>query len=86
MSSLLQRQFVSLDTSGPDERACLFFAAGKLVAIVVQLADEHNAAMAGKWFLERGFGALDRMEHPLFDDLDCAERWIAANLALSLPV
>jgi hypothetical protein len=34
---------------------------------------------AGQWFLEAGFGELDRHKHALFPDLDTAQGWIAAR-------
>jgi hypothetical protein len=75
------RRPVRIDTASPDQQGCLIFADGRLVAACVQLGVEHDPGLAGKWFLEHGFGRLSDCEQPVFDDLDAAERWIVAHLA-----
>ena len=74
----LTRQFVRVDTSGPDEEGCLIFDDDRLVAVMVKLSADSGPELAGRWFLEQGFGALHRQDHGIFDDLEAAERWIAA--------
>lgn len=75
----LTRELIKVDTGGPDEEGCLVFEDGRLVAVLVRLSSEHDSSLTGKWFLEHGFGPLDTSEHPIFDDLPAAERWIAAH-------
>jgi hypothetical protein len=62
-----------------DEEGCLLFAKDRLVAVLVRLSDEHGE-MAGLWFLEAGFGAVDAIEHPTFNDLDVAQEWVANRI------
>jgi hypothetical protein len=69
-------QPVRVDTSAKDEEGCLVFADGRLVAVLVRLSDEHGE-MAGRWFLEAGFGRLDGPQHPTFVDLEAAQAWAA---------
>ena len=69
-------QFVRVDTGGADEDGCLVFRDGKLAAALVRLSEQHGD-MAGRWFLEHGFGGLDGPWYPLFDSLDAAKDWIA---------
>ena len=80
----LERQKTRVETGGPDEAGCLVFADGKLVAVLVQLSEMHES-MAGKWFVEHGFGPLERVEAGIFDDLDAAERWVEASCASAVP-
>jgi hypothetical protein len=53
-----------------------------LVAVLVRLSELHGQ-QAGEWFLEAGFGELDRHQRPTFPDVDAAQRWIAAHLTRS---
>jgi hypothetical protein len=74
------RQFVQVNTSGPDQEGCLLFDEnGALVAIVVKLSGQHEVGTAGKWFLEHGFGSLE-FEHPTFDSVEDAETWLIGML------
>jgi hypothetical protein len=61
-----------------DADGFLVFSDVGLVAVLVQLSSMHGEA-AGQWFLEAGFGELDRHKHALFPDLDTARDWIAAR-------
>lgn len=70
---------VLVGTGTADEDGRLVFYGGKLVAVLVRLSDEHGS-MAGRWFLERGFGRLDAPCPPAFDGLDPACTWIARRL------
>lgn len=75
-------QPVRVATGSADEEGCLVFADSRLVAVLVQLSDQHGDA-EGDWFLEAGFGRLARPEHPTFADLGAAQDWIGGRLALS---
>lgn len=70
---------VLVETGTADEDGRLVFHGGKLVAVLVRLSDEHEG-MSGRWFLERGFGRLDRPCPSTFDGLDPACAWIARRL------
>jgi hypothetical protein len=63
-----------------DADGLLVFSEGGLVAVLARLSDLHEDA-AGQWFLEAGFGELDRHKHAIFPDLDSAQNWIAARIA-----
>jgi hypothetical protein len=76
-------QPVMVDT-GEEGEGCLVFAEGWLVAVLVRLSDNHEDA-AGRWFLEKGFGRLDRPNPPVFADLPQAEQWIEARLEIRRP-
>ncbi|MGQ7792834.1 hypothetical protein ACUN0C_10535 [Faunimonas sp. B44] len=68
---------VRIETGSPDEDGRLVFADDRLVAILVRLSDQHEAA--GKWFLEAAFGPAETGDHPVFADLDAASTWLAAR-------
>jgi len=78
----LRLQPVQVATGSDDQDSQLVFHDGFLVAILVQLSDQHETD-AGKWFLEAGFGRVDDMHAPLFEDLDGAQIWVADRLGLS---
>ena len=79
MSLFLQP--VRVATGSPDENGCLVFDDDqKLVALLVQLSDEHEDE-AGLWFYEAGFGPMDGPDHPTFPDLDAAQEWITMRMA-----
>lgn len=59
--------------------AMLVFWADRLVGVLVRLTEAHGAE-AGAWFLEKGFGPLDRPLQPVFRDLDQVRAWVAAEL------
>jgi len=75
----LQLQPARVATGSADTESWLVFAGGFLVAVLVQLSEEHGED-AGKWFLEAGFGRLDDPNQPKFADLDEAQEWIARRL------
>ena len=52
----------------------------RLVAVLVRLSDLHDGH-DGWWFIEKGFGPLDRPQHPMFPDIASAEAWLKAELA-----
>ena len=66
--------------AGSDADGVLVFSEAGLVAILSRLSELHEDA-AGQWFLEAGFGDLDRHKHGLFPDLDTAQNWIAERIA-----
>jgi hypothetical protein len=65
--------------TGHDEEGYLVFADDRLLAVLVRLSNQHED-VAGQWFLEAGFGKLDRRDHPIFADLDPGLEWIASRL------
>jgi hypothetical protein len=69
--------------NGHDEEGVLVFAQDRLLAVLVQLSDEHEEPeIVGRWFLETGFGRLDGPDHPTFPDLEAAQTWISRQLGL----
>ena len=75
----LRLQPVHVATGSTDQDSRLVFHDGFLVAVLVQLSDDHEDA-AGSWFLEAGFGRLDTATPPTFADLDEAQNWIEHRL------
>ena len=75
----LRLQPVQVATGSADQDSRLVFADGFLVAVLVQLSDDHDEA-AGMWFLEAGFGPVDDPSPPTFTDLDQAQIWIERRL------
>jgi hypothetical protein len=64
-----------------DEDGMLVFFDGRLVAVLVRLADENEVA-PGDWYLEAGFGrGLDGPNHPTFPTLDAAQDWIEERVS-----
>ncbi|MGH1574362.1 hypothetical protein ACRAWG_31555 [Methylobacterium sp. P31] len=57
----------------------MVFADGFLVAVLVQLSDDHDDE-AGMWCLEAGFGPVDDPCPPTFLNLDTAQTWIEQRL------
>jgi len=78
MHSALTLKPALVATGGPDEDGRLVFAGDHLVAVLVRLAEGHDAV--GHWFLEHGFGRLDTPVPPTFPDLPAAEAWMVARL------
>ncbi|CAO4145405.1 hypothetical protein [Methylorubrum extorquens] len=72
---------VQVGTGGSDTESLLVFSDGFLVAVLVQLSDDHGEA-TGMWFLEAGFGPVDHPVPPTFADLDDAQSWIEKRLAI----
>ena len=64
---------------GNDTEALLVFHEGRLAAVLVHLSHDHEE-VAGKWFLEVGFGRLTTVNPPVFADLDEAQDWIARRV------
>jgi hypothetical protein len=76
----LRLQPVQIATGSDDTESRLVFDDGFLVAVLVQLSDEHENE-AGRWYLEAGFGQVDRVRSATFADLDEAQAWIAGELS-----
>jgi hypothetical protein len=78
----LRLQPVQVATGSDDQESRLVFQEGFLVAVLVQLSEDHGSD-AGKWFLEVGFGRVDDPNPPTFADLEEAQGWILDQLAPS---
>ena len=70
---------IKVDTASPDSDGRLVMANGMLVAILIHL-DAPDHENMGSWFLEAGFGRLQRLRSPTFDTLEQATRWVRAGL------
>lgn len=77
----LHLQPVHVATGSENSDGQLVFADGFLVALLVQLSDQHGADV-GMWFLEAGFGLTSVRSAPLFLDLDAAQVWISRHLGI----
>ena len=75
----LRLQPVQVGTGSNDVEGRLVFADDLLVAVLVQLSDDHDD-QSGKWFFEAGFGRLHVVNPLAFADLDEARRWITQRL------
>lgn len=75
----LRLQPVQVGTGSNDIEGRLVFADDLLVAVLVQLSDDHDD-QSGKWFFEAGFGRLNVVNPLTFADLDEARRWIMQRL------
>ena len=62
-----------------DGDGVLAFCDEQLVAVFVRLGPDGEHA--GRWFVEKGFGFLDRPEHPLFATIGEAGAWLRSELA-----
>lgn len=76
---ILSLEPVQVATNSDDAESQLVFADGFLVAVLVRLSEQHGAD-AGKWFLEAGFGPVNRVAPSLFEDLGAARLWIIRQL------
>ena len=76
---ILRLQPVQVGTGSNDIEGRLVFADDLLVAVLVQLSDDHEE-QSGKWFFEAGFGNLNVANPLTFADLDEARRWITQKL------
>jgi hypothetical protein len=72
----LTEQPVQVAVGGDDEEGCLIFADERLVAVLVRLHER----LAGRWYLEVGFGRLEGPSKPTFRDLGTAKKWITQHL------
>lgn len=78
--SILVMKPVAIDTGSDDQDGRLVLADGRLVAVLVRLADLSHADQAGHWFLEAGFGRCASTLPPVFDSLDAARDWLNCRL------
>ena len=78
MSIAFKPVFVATENS----EGRLVFHGKWLLAVLVRLSSIHGEE-AGSWFLEAGFGPLDKGAHPTFVTLEAAEAWIAGQVAAS---
>ena len=70
MSPQITFQPIEVLTASEDREGCLVLANGKLAAVLVRLNDAaHDPLLRGAWFIEAGFGFLDR-RHELFASLE----------------
>ena len=76
----LRLQPVQVATGSGDTESHLVLSEGFLVAVLTRLSDDHEDR-AGMWFLEEGFGRVDTVTRPTFDDFDAAQAWIERRLA-----
>lgn len=76
----LRLQPVQVATGSKDTESHLVFAGGFLVAVLVQLCEQHGNE-AGMWFLEAGFGRVDHPHPPLFGNLEEAQDWISNQIS-----
>lgn len=82
MAAELRIQPVPLHTGSGDEDGGLVLADGRLVAVLVRLADRAHGELVGHWHLEAGFGpCAEAPPHPVFDSLDAAFAWVNGQLA-----
>jgi hypothetical protein len=75
----LTEQPVQVAVGGDDEEGCLIFVDDRLVAVLVRLSRLHEG-LAGRWYLEAGFGRLEEPSKPTFRDLGTAKKWITQHL------
>lgn len=81
MRAELRIQSMPVYAGGGDEDGGLVLADGRLVAVLVRLADPAHGALVGQWYLEAGFGPCsDAQPQPVFGSLDAAQAWVAERL------
>lgn len=73
---------VGIRTDSDDRNAVLFLASGRLVAIVVELADEGHGEERGNWAVEAIFGLQHNRIPPSFPTFDEAAVWISACIGI----
>lgn len=72
---------VPVNTGSRDEKGRLVLVDGRLVGVLVRLADRTHAEQTGAWFLEAGFGPCACAQFPVFDSLEVARDWVRRQLA-----
>jgi hypothetical protein len=75
-------QPVRVGNDSDEEGMLVFDEDRRLLAVLTQLSDHHDG-LSGHWYLEAGFGRLDKRDQPTFVDLGKARDWIGECLALS---
>ncbi len=73
-------QPVPVETASDDSEGILVLHEGRLVAVLVRLADPVHESDRGAWFLEAGFGRCFELPR-IFADLPEAEIWVRDRLA-----
>jgi hypothetical protein len=76
----LTLQPVRVATGSDEEGLLVFDRELRLAAVLTRLGEQYDG-LSGHWYLEAGFGRLDRPDHPTFADLEEAQRWINRHLA-----
>lgn len=79
MTSTISSEPVRVWTDRGSEDGCLVFADGCLVAVLVRLAQDYDA-LAGRWFVEVGFGPCAFVQAPIFASLDEAKCWVCVQM------
>jgi hypothetical protein len=77
MATSIEFQSCRLATIGGSEEACLVFADGILMALLVRLDGE--ATSKPGWFLQMGFGPCDQ-EGLVFETWQAAAAWVEQQL------
>ena len=75
---------ILVNTASPDEKGCLALADGRLVAVLVRVADtgdEPGGEKLSGWQMEAGFGCCAVSVPPLFDTLADAAAWMRMQLS-----
>ncbi len=75
---------ILVNTASPDEKGCLVLADGRLVAVLVRVADtgdERDGERLSGWQMEAGFGRCAMSVPPLFDTLADAAAWMRMHLS-----
>lgn len=71
---------LQIRTHSDDENALLLLVDGRLVAILVELADEGHGDDRGKWIVEAAFG-IDHQRIPdHFATAEDAASWVAGHI------
>ncbi len=73
-------QPVPVNTGSRDEDGRLVLADGRLVAVLVRLADRVHAELTGAWSLEAGLGPFACAQFPVFDNREIARDWVRHQL------
>ena len=81
----LTHQPILIDTRSRDEEGTLVFWDGKLVALLICLADECHGELRGHWFPEVLLGALSRRRPGLFESKTAALAWVRQCLSVDRP-
>ncbi|MBV8888220.1 MAG: hypothetical protein JO305_00975 [Alphaproteobacteria bacterium] len=80
MNPTIGFQPIEVMTGSQDYEGRLVLADGKLVAVLVRLSDDgHDSVLRGSWYLESGFGFIER-HNELFATLEEAAAAIAGWL------
>jgi hypothetical protein len=75
----LRLQPVRVRTGSSDTEGLRVFTGEYLVAVLVQLSEEHGE-QTGFWFLEAGFDGAEDLTRPTFKSLEEAQAWIEQRI------